>query len=75
MSMYYMTYSSSNSFFLPFNNISISVNNSNSIPVLFKHAYHANPESDKKWAGSSSYVLIDSFQKPLDTSGSNNALL
>ena len=34
-------------------NISLSVNNSNSTPVFFKHNCQANPGTDKKCAGSS----------------------
>ena len=33
--------------------ISLAVNNSNSTPAFFRHAYHANPGADKKCAGSS----------------------
>ena len=42
-----MTYSSSNSI-STINSISKSVNNSNSVAVFFKHAYHANPVADRK---------------------------
>ena len=41
---------------IPYSNISnilISVSNSNFIFVFFKHAYHANPGADRKYAGSS----------------------
>ena len=38
--------------------MSLSVNNSNSNWVFFKHACHANPGADKKWAGSSSYISM-----------------
>ena len=34
--------------FSTINNISISANNSNSTPVFFKQACHANPGADKK---------------------------
>ena len=33
--------------FSTINSLSISVNNSNSTPVLFKQACHANPGADK----------------------------
>ena len=41
----------------------ISVSNSNSIPVSFKQACHANPGADKKWAESSLYSLRHIFLK------------
>ena len=40
--------------FSTINSMSISVNNSNSTFVFFKHSCHDNPVADKKWAGSSS---------------------
>ena len=45
--MYCMTYSST------INNKSISVNNSNSTSIYFKHVFHADPGAYKKRAGSS----------------------
>ena len=47
--------------FSTINSISISVNNSNSSSVFFKHACHANPGADKKQARSSSYISIHLF--------------
>ena len=38
--------------------ISEFVNNSNSTPIFFKHACHANPVAEKKLAGSSSYFSM-----------------
>ena len=55
------------------NNISISVNNS--IFVIFKHAFHANPGADKTWAGSSTYISIHLLRKLLNKSASNNMYL
>ena len=45
-----MNYSSSNSLFKHNNNISVSVNNSNSTLAYFKQAYHDNLGADKKQA-------------------------
>ena len=53
--MYYMTYSTSNSFSVS-NNILISVNNSNFTSVFLKQACHANPGADKT-AGSSFFYF------------------
>ena len=55
--MYYMTYSTSNSFSVS-NNILISVNNSNFTSVFLKQACHANPGADKTSAGSSLYISV-----------------
>ena len=55
--MYYMTYSTSNSFSVS-NNILISVNNSNFTSVFLKQACHANPGADKTAAGSSLYISV-----------------
>ena len=52
--------------------MSLSVNNSNSTLVFFKHACHANPGADKKWAGSSSYISMHLSLKFSNTSASNN---
>ena len=63
---------------IPFSNIiniSLFVNNSNFTPVFFKQACFANPGADKKWAGSSSYILIHLFLKFSNTSASNNVSL
>ena len=49
----------------------LSVNNSNSTLVFFKHACHANPGADKKWAGSSSYISMHLSLKFSNTSASN----
>ena len=38
-------------------------------------AYHANPGTDKKWAGSSSYILIRLFLKCWNIFASNNVSL
>ena len=38
--------------------ISLFFNNLNSISLFFRHASHANPGADKKYAGSSSYILM-----------------
>ena len=38
-------------------------------------ANHANQGTDKKWAGSSSYILIRLFLKCWDISASNNVTL
>ena len=56
-------------------NISLFVNNSNFTPVFFKQACHANPEADKKRAGSSTYISTHLFLKILNTSASNNVSL
>ena len=58
--------------FSTINSISLSVNNSNSTFVFFKHAYHANPGADKKGAGSSPYSLRHIFLKFSNTSASKN---
>ena len=55
--------------------ISVSVNNSNSTSAFFKHAYHANPGPERKWAESSSYISIHLLRKLSDTSASNNVSL
>ena len=55
--MYYMTYSTSNSFSVS-NNILISVNNSNFTFVFLKQACHVNPGADKTSAGSSLYISV-----------------
>ena len=57
------------------NSISVSVNNSNSTPVFFKQAYHANPGADTKNIGSSSYFSRHIFLKFSYTSASNNVSL
>ena len=58
--------------FSTINSISTSVNNSNFTFVLFKHACHANPGADKKWAGSSLYISIHLFLIFSNTSASKN---
>ena len=40
--------------------------------MIFKHACHANPGADKKWAGSSLYISIHLFLKFSNTSVSEN---
>ena len=67
--MYCMTY------FSTINNKSVSVNNSNSTSIYFKHAFHANPGADKKRAGSSWYIKIHLLRKPSNASASSNVLL
>ena len=61
--------------FSSINNISISVNNSNSTSGFFKQAYHANPCADKKWGGSSSYISTHLFLKFSNISTGNNVSL
>ena len=50
----------------------MSVNNSNSTLVFFRHACHANPGAHTKYAGSSWYMLSHTFLKFSNTSASNN---
>ena len=69
ISMYCMTYSST------INNKSISVNNSNSTSIYFKHAFHADPGAYKKRAGSSWYIKIHLLRKPSNKSASSNVSL
>ena len=69
-----MTYSTSNSFFNR-QQISISINTSNLIPVSFKQACHANPGANKKGAGSSLYISIHLFLKFSNTSASDSVLI
>ena len=54
---------------------SIFVNSSNFTPAFSKQACYANPGADKKWAESSSYILIHLFLSFSNTSASNNVLL
>ena len=63
MPMYCLTNSASNSFF-DRQSISIFVNNSNFTLVFFKHACHANPGADKKWAGSRTIYFSTLISKP-----------
>ena len=49
--------------FSTISNISTGVNNSNFISVIFKHACHANSDTDRKWAGSSLHISIYLFLK------------
>ena len=57
---------------LSFLTASLSVINSNSILVFFKHAFHANPGALKKRAGSSSYLSMHLSLKFSNTSASND---
>ena len=43
--------------FSTINNILVSIKRSNSTFVFFKAAYHANPEAERSFAGSSSYIF------------------
>ena len=59
---------------IPFSNIfnmPLSVSNSNSTPVFFRHACHANPGAVKKLAGSISYIPMYLSLKLSNTSASN----
>ena len=49
----------------------LSVSNSNSTPVFFRHACHANPGAVKKLAGSISYIPMYLSLKLSNTSASN----
>ena len=69
--MYCMTYSPSN-FLFSINNISVSVNNSNSTSAFLKYACHANPDADTKRAGSNSFISIHLFRIFSNTSAHNN---
>ena len=55
--------------------ISVSVNNSNFTLVFLRQACNANLGADKKWAGSSLYILIHLSLKFSNTSASNNVSL
>ena len=55
--------------------ISLSVNNSNSTSVFFRHACHANPGADRKCAGSSRYISMHLSLKFSYTSASSIASL
>ena len=59
---------------MPFSTISsmsTSVSNSSSTSV-FRHACHANPGPDKKYAGSSSYTSMNFLQKLSNTSANSS---
>ena len=61
--------------FSTISNISTSVKSSNFISVFLKHACHANPVADRKWAGSSSYISMHLFLKFSNTSASDDVSL
>ena len=69
-----VTYSSSYTFlhFSTINNTSISVKRSNFTLVFFKATCHANPGTERKFAGSSSYISRHTFLKLLNTVSNNN---
>ena len=63
---------------LPFctiTNISISTKRSNFTLVFFEAACHANPEAERNFAGSSSYIFVHIFLKFSNTSANNEVLL
>ena len=61
--------------FFTINNISISVKRSNFTMVFFKAASHANLNTVRKRARSSSYILRHIFQIFLNASPNNNVSL
>lgn len=54
------------------NTVLISVTNSYSIYVFFKHACHTPLVAEGEWEGSRWYISIHVLQKVLNTSASNN---
>ena len=53
----------------------MSVKRSNFTLVFFKAACHANPGAERNFAGSSSYISTQIFQKFSNTSADNDVLV